>query len=157
MQVVEYKAGEVIISEGEEGKTAFFIQSGAVEVIVGTDAKAKVVGLLGVGEVFGEMSLLEPAPRSASVRATADTRCVVTSHDEFIVSMQENPEQAVEFMKTLVRRLRRMNELMARMDPQKRRWHEMLLDWQSTIESSDSGISEEEKKNYYSAMYQAMI
>ncbi len=159
MQNVKFSAGETILSEGEEGNTAFLIIEGSVEVIVGTGAKAKRVGALDAGDVFGEMSLLEPAPRSATIVALSDTECIVTSYDEFIASMQDNPERAVEFMKTLVRRLRYMNELMASIGPQKRRFYDVIKDWQNSIEEADSDekseikLSEDEKTRYYSRVY----
>ncbi len=116
MQTVKFNAGDVILSEGQEGDTAFFINVGSVEVTVGTGARTKNLGTLGPGDVFGEMSLIEPGPRSATVKALADTECLATTYDEFIASDQANTG-AVAFMKTLVRRLRRMNERMARIDP----------------------------------------
>ena len=68
MRNVSFKAGDTIIAEGDEGDTAFFIVSGSVEVTVGQGAKAKAVGTLETGEVFGEMCLIEPGPRSATVK-----------------------------------------------------------------------------------------
>jgi len=106
MRTIKFNAGDTILSEGEVGDTAFLIVAGSVEVSIGQGAKAKNVGTLDAGEVFGEMSLIEPGPRSATVKAATDTECVVTSYDEFIASIQAHPERAVEFMKTLVRRLR---------------------------------------------------
>ena len=117
MQTVKFTAGDTILSEGEAGDTAFLIVTGSVEVSIGEGAKAKSVGTLDAGDVFGEMSLIEPGPRSATVKAVTPTECLVTTYDEFISSAQANPERAVEFMKTLVRRLRQMNERMARMNP----------------------------------------
>jgi CRP/FNR family cyclic AMP-dependent transcriptional regulator len=118
MKSVKYKPGETILTEGEDGDTAFLIINGSVEVSVGSEAKA--VGTLTAGEVFGEMSLIEPGPRSATVKAIGDTECIVTNYDEFIASMRDEPERAVEFMRTLVRRLRQMNERVATMNPAKR-------------------------------------
>jgi CRP/FNR family transcriptional regulator, cyclic AMP receptor protein len=137
MQTVKFKAGENILTEGDEGNTAFLILEGSVDVTIGKDAKAKTVGTLQAGEVFGELSLIEPGPRSATVTAVTDTTCVTTSYEEFISSIQENPERAVEFMKTLVRRLRQMNERMAEMSPGKRGLREMFRDWQKTFEPGD--------------------
>ena len=117
MQTVKFKAGETIISEGEAGDTAFLIVSGSVEVSVGQGAEVKSVATLAAGDVFGEMSLIDPGPRSATVKAVTATECLVTAYDEFIGSAQADPERAVEFMKTLVRRLRQMNERVARMSP----------------------------------------
>ena len=112
MENVAFKAGDTIICEGDEGDTAFFIVSGAVDVVVGHGANARTVGRLETGEVFGEMCLIEPGPRSATVRAACDTECLSASYQEFIASIEANPERAVGFMKTLVRRLRKMNELL---------------------------------------------
>ena len=120
MKTVNFKAGDTILSEGDDGRSAFLIVNGTVEVSVGKGSDAKIVGTFTNGEVFGEMSLIEPAPRSATVKAVTDTECIVTSYDEFITSLQDNPERAIEFMKTLVHRLRQMNERVASMNPAKR-------------------------------------
>jgi alkyl hydroperoxide reductase subunit AhpC/uncharacterized protein (DUF924 family)/CRP-like cAMP-binding protein len=117
MQTVKFTAGDTILSEGEAGDTAFLIVTGSVEVSIGGGAKTKSVGTLDAGDVFGEMSLIDPGPRSATVKAVTPTECLVTTYEDFISSAQANPERAIEFMKTLVRRLRQMNERMARMNP----------------------------------------
>jgi len=161
MKTVKFKAGDVILREGEEGNSAFLISAGSVEVIVGEGKKAKTVASLGEGEVFGEMSLLEPGPRSATIKAVTDTECVETSYDDFMASIQDNPEQAIQFMKTLVLRLRQMNEVMGKMDPQRRRMRDMLSDWQKSNEAAKiaeserwANLSQEEREaelNYLSA------
>ena len=117
MQTARFHAGDTVIAEGEAGDTAFLIVAGSVEVIIGAGAAAKSLGVLGPGDVFGEMSLIEPGPRSASVRALTDAECFVTDYDAFVNSTQADPERAVQLMKTLVRRLRQTNERMARIDP----------------------------------------
>jgi len=119
MQAVMYKAGKTIIAEGEEGHVAFFIVTGSVEVFIGQGARARTIGTLGIGEVFGEMSLIDPGPRSATVRAVTDVECLVTSYEDFIAAIEDNPGRAVGFMKTLVRRLRQMNELIECTSPKK--------------------------------------
>jgi CRP/FNR family transcriptional regulator, cyclic AMP receptor protein len=139
MQKVAFKAGETIMREGDEGDTAFFIVSGAVDVAVGRGDKANFVGRLEMGEVFGEMSLIEPGPRSATVTAACDTECLATSYQEFIAAIQENPERAVGFMKTLVRRLRKMNELLESASPEGRGFRAMLLECQPHGGSPEAG------------------
>ena len=133
MNAVAFKAGDTIISEGDDGDTAFFIVSGSVEVVIGQGAKARTVGTLKEGEVFGEMCLIEPGPRSATIRATTDVECLATSYEDFIATIEDNPERAVGFMKTLVRRLRQMNELMENADPGKRGLRAMVHDWQKSV------------------------
>jgi len=112
MQTVAFKAGDTIISEGDEGDSAFFIVAGTVEVLIGKGAKARVVGTLTTGEVFGEMCLIDPGPRSATVKAVDDVECRAATYGEFIEAIELHPERTVGFMKTLVRRLRQMNELL---------------------------------------------
>jgi CRP-like cAMP-binding protein len=67
--VKEAAAGEVVIREGDVGDSMFIIASGVLEVLVGTDGGEVVVGTLGEGEFFGELSLIDKEPRSATVRA----------------------------------------------------------------------------------------
>ena len=136
MHAVSFKAGDAILSEGAEGKTAYLIVSGSVEVSVGRGSMAKVLATIGAGEVFGEMCLIEPGPRSATVKAVTDTECIATSYDEFITAIQKDPQQAVQFMQTLVRRLRRMNERIASLDTGKRGLLDMFRDWQRTLPPS---------------------
>src|ERR1700748_3079685 len=111
MQKVAFKAGETIIREGEEGDTAFFIVSGMVNVAVGSGDKIRTVGRLETGEVFGEMSLIDPGPRSATVTAAGDTECLAATYQDFVAAIEENPERAVGFMETLGRGVRKSNEL----------------------------------------------
>jgi len=113
MQTVNFGAGDTIISEGDDGNTAFLITSGSVEVSVGQDARTKTVGKLGVGEVFGEMCLIEPGLRSATVKAVTNAECLVLSYDDFIPEMQRDPQRSITFMKCLVRRLRETNNLLS--------------------------------------------
>jgi CRP/FNR family transcriptional regulator, cyclic AMP receptor protein len=137
MQNVAFKAGDVIIREGDEGDTAFFIVSGAVDVAVGR-TNPKIVGRLQTGEVFGEMSLIEPGPRSATVTACCDTECLAASYQDFISAIEENPERAVGFMKTLVRRLRKMNELLESANPDGQGFRAMLLECQPSPGSPEA-------------------
>ena len=131
MQTVVFKAGDVIIREGEEGDAAYFIVSGSVEVLIGEGGRR--VGALGAGEVFGEMCLIEPGPRSATVRALNDTECLAASYEEFNATIEDYPERAVAFMKTLVRRLRQMNELMEKIDPNRRGLRAFVRECQKAI------------------------
>ena len=134
MKSVKFKLGDTILTEGEDGDSAFLVVDGSVEVSVGAGSQAKAVGTVSAGEVFGEMSLIEPGPRSATVRALTDTECIVTNYDEFVTSLQNNPERAVEFMQTLVRRLRHMNERVASMHPAKRGLRALFQDVENSLD-----------------------
>ncbi|NKB51064.1 MAG: cyclic nucleotide-binding domain-containing protein [Rhizobiaceae bacterium] len=157
MEIVVFKEGDTIISEGDEGETAFLIVYGEVEVFKGVGSKCKSMAQLSAGEIFGEMSLLDPGPRSATVKALAQTKCLATSYDDFISSFQNNPEQAAMFMKTLVRRLRQMNDMIISLDPKKRSFRDMIGDWQRTIAFSDDiELTDEEKEQNLTRMQSQM-
>ena len=113
MERVEHQAGDFILREGEEGNTAFLIVSGIVEVSVGRDAGSRTLRTLVAGDVFGEMCLLEPGLRSATVKAVSNAECIVISYDEFIPSMHKDPERALLFARSLVRRLREISNLLS--------------------------------------------
>jgi CRP-like cAMP-binding protein len=118
MQAITFKAGDTIVREGDEGHTGFLITTGSVEVLVGEVGRR--VGTLEAGEVFGEMCLIDSGPRSATVRALTDVECLETSYQEFLKSIEERPDQAPAFMKTLVQRLRQTNQLIEAIDPNRR-------------------------------------
>ena len=100
--------------------------------------RSQTVGRLETGEVFGEMSLIDPGPRSATVTAACDTECLAASYQDFVAAIEENPERAVGFMKTLVRRLRKMNELLEHGSPDGHGLREMLLDCQPSADSAEA-------------------
>ena len=122
--------------EGDDGDTAFFIVTGSVEVSIGQGAGARTVGVLIAGEAFGEMCLIEPGPRSATVKATTDVECLATSYEEFIGAIEDHPDRAAAFMKALVRRLRQMNEMMESVGAHPRRLRGMFRDWRKSVASS---------------------
>jgi CRP-like cAMP-binding protein len=116
--------------------------------VVGTGAKAKAVATIGAGDVFGEVSLLDPGPRSATVRALTQVECAVTSYDDFVNAIQEDPEKAVAFMRTLVRRLRHTNDLLLKMDPKRRGFRELLADMQTAVSLSGADMGQQDWYDY---------
>ncbi|WP_421726017.1 Crp/Fnr family transcriptional regulator [Bauldia sp.] len=152
MKTVSFKAGDAILKEGDEGDTAYLIIDGSVEITIGEGSKAQAVGQLGTGDAFGEMCLLEPGRRSATVTALADTTCATTSYDEFMDSIHNDPERAVQFMRTLIRRLRTMNEMMESMGQRRRGIRGFFDDWQKSLQEAEAGLSDEEKLRRREAM-----
>lgn len=70
---VQFRAGEVIFRQGYPGDHAYIIQSGEVEIYhEEPDGSVQQLALLGAGEMFGELALMDDAPRSASARAKTD-------------------------------------------------------------------------------------
>ncbi len=68
-----HKAGEIIFEEGSHGSAVYILSSGKVEISKIVQGKKLVLGALGPGDMFGEMSYLDPAPRSATAIVLEDT------------------------------------------------------------------------------------
>ena len=79
-----FAAGEEIFRIGDRGRHAYFIESGGVEVSTPKDGETLVIAELGVGEIFGEMSMIDDAPRSATVTAKVDTEVIEIQRSRFI-------------------------------------------------------------------------
>ena len=87
-----FAAGEVVFKIGESGRNAYFIEAGIVEIIVPIDGTETVVAEMGKGEIFGEMSMIDDAPRSATVRAKEDLDVIVIRRSHFIRPLESaNP------------------------------------------------------------------
>lgn len=83
-----FKAGEEIFRLGEAGHDAYIVQSGAVEVTAPQNGQKRVLARLERGEIFGEMSMIDDAPRSATVTAVEDTELVVIHRSRFMQPMR---------------------------------------------------------------------
>jgi len=105
-RVRTFAAGEMIVEEGDETGSMFIINEGSVEVLKGTT----VVDEMGVGTFFGEMSILENHPRSASIRAKEAVSCVSIRRIDFAGLLQRRPHIAVEMLPELAKRLREARE-----------------------------------------------
>jgi CRP-like cAMP-binding protein len=101
-RVVEVPAGTTLTRAGESGEEFFFILDGSASVDVTRRKRVK----LGPGEFFGEMSLLDGEPRSATVRAESDMRLLVILRRNFQTLLSEVPELTRTILIVLSRRLR---------------------------------------------------
>lgn len=105
-RVREFAPGQVLMEEGGGGVGVFHILEGEVEVSRG----GKAIAILGPGDVLGEMAILDDSPRSATATATAPTRCLAIVRWDFLASLKQEPEIAVELVRALSARLRKMDE-----------------------------------------------
>jgi CRP/FNR family cyclic AMP-dependent transcriptional regulator len=103
-----YPKGSVILFEDDPGDSLFIVRDGRVKVVlVGEDGREVILGVLGPGEHFGELSLIDEQPRSAHVIAMEDTNVLVLRSDDFRRRVEANPAVAWVLMQELSRRLRR--------------------------------------------------
>jgi CRP-like cAMP-binding protein len=107
-----YDAGAVVFQEGDVGDRLFVILTGTMHVYVEREGKTITYALMRAGECFGEMALIEDAPRSATIRAEAPAHCLTLSKQDFLHLIQRHPQIALTIMKSLCQRLRHTNELL---------------------------------------------
>src|SRR5262249_36604523 len=96
------KAGEIIFREGDSAKELFVIESGNVEIYLGN----RVLGTLAPNSIFGEMALIDSAPRSATAVAATDVNLVPMGEQQFLFMVSQTPYFALNVMRVLARRLR---------------------------------------------------
>lgn len=97
-----FKEGATVTVEGEPGVGFFVITEGSAEVSVGGERR----GSLGPGDSFGETALIDEGPRSATIVAATDLRCLALSAWDFRPFVEEHPPVAWALLRTLVQRLR---------------------------------------------------
>lgn len=101
-----YDAEAKIFLAGEQGSEMFIVRSGKVAIKAG----GMIVENVGPGGVFGEMSLIDGSPRSATAIAAEPSEIAVVSKDGFRGLVQKSPEFALTVMQIMARRIRRTNE-----------------------------------------------
>jgi CRP-like cAMP-binding protein len=107
-----YKDGEVICREGDAANGMYVIQSGKVEVIKKTTVGVVTLSTLNAGDFFGEMSLFDHQPRSATVKTVGDAIILKIDKKEFFSRASEDPSFAFNILEGMVKRIRSLdNEL----------------------------------------------
>lgn len=116
MDVMKFKAGQVIIREGELGDLFYVITEGRVEVII-RDASGSDVVLheAGPGEFFGELSMLTSEPRTARIHALEDVTTLVLERDEFFEFLRNHSHAAIDVLIELGGRLRDNDRILRNM------------------------------------------
>jgi CRP/FNR family cyclic AMP-dependent transcriptional regulator len=103
-----YPKGSVILFEDDPGDALFVVRTGRVKVVlVAEDGREVILGILGVGEHFGELSLIDDQPRSAHVIAMEESTLLVLRREDFRRRVEANPSVAWSLLLELSRRLRR--------------------------------------------------
>jgi len=106
-----YPKGSVILFEDDPGDSLFVVRDGRVKVVlIGEDGREVILGVLGVGEYFGELSLIDDRPRSAHVIAMEDSNLLVLRREDFRKRVESSPSVAWSLLTELSRRLRRADD-----------------------------------------------
>jgi CRP-like cAMP-binding protein len=111
--MIDCKAGDFIFREEDLGTEMYIIQHGQVEVLKRqANGEERQLAILSQGDFFGEMSILEDLPRTASVRALEDCKLVQINGSTFDQMLRKNAEIAVRMMRKLSRRLRETDAML---------------------------------------------
>jgi CRP/FNR family transcriptional regulator, cyclic AMP receptor protein len=106
MEELSFPAKYSIFTQGQEGRSLYIVVSGQVRVHIGNQELAQ----LGPGTCFGEMSLFDAEPRSASVTSLAPSECLVLTQQQLYEAIEETPGIAVNIIRLLSRRIRELNQ-----------------------------------------------
>ena len=131
-----YEAGDIIIQENDLGETAYVITQGQVEVTKALQGQKVHLAYLEAGETFGEMSMIDEKPRSATVTAVTETLVSEIRRDDFFESFQTDPKVALQLLKVLFERLREADARildLQKAEPQRALVPEVLTLGQPTI------------------------
>jgi flavin-dependent dehydrogenase len=110
-----YRAGEIMVRQGDVGECMYVIQEGKVEVIKEQEGKEIRLAELGEGDFFGEMALFEKDVRSATVRPLGDVRVLTIDRKMFLRKIHEDPSLVFMVMERMSRRLRALDEELIRL------------------------------------------
>jgi CRP/FNR family transcriptional regulator, cyclic AMP receptor protein len=102
---ITYEAGQILFHQGDVGDAAYIIVEGSASVLVETGGGEIEVATLGRNDFVGEIAILCDVPRTATVKATAQTVTLRITKDLFFRLVAEFPEMSVEIMRELASRL----------------------------------------------------
>lgn len=102
---VEYSPNEIIFCEFEPGTEFFFIQSGKVKIVKVLNNREKTLDVMTAGDVFGEMSILEHEPRSATAIAVDHVKLLKFHRDNFDSLLEGNPQLAYKLLLIFSKRI----------------------------------------------------
>jgi CRP/FNR family cyclic AMP-dependent transcriptional regulator len=114
MNPVAFARGDVLFHEGDPGDRLFVIRSGKIKLgRRSSDGRENLLSIQGPGEMFGELSLFDPGPRTATATVVADAQLVELAHTDLVAWLEQHPTVAKHLLKALAHRLRRTNEALA--------------------------------------------
>ena len=105
--IIHIEAGKRLFAEGDEGSLMFVLTDGKAEVIVNN----RVVETLQHGNIVGEMGIVSPGPRSATVLAKTDCQFVAIDEKRFLYLVQQTPFFATQVMRVMAERVRATNQI----------------------------------------------
>ena len=111
MDQVRISKGSILFSEGDVGEHLYVILEGKLKLGTSSgDGRENLLSILGPGEMFGELSLFDPGPRTSTATAVTDCRLLSLGHQQAIPWITAHPQVSLELLARMAQRLRRTNE-----------------------------------------------
>ncbi|MGC8766430.1 MAG: Crp/Fnr family transcriptional regulator [Brevinematia bacterium] len=120
---VKFKEGSIIFCEFEPGGEMYIIKEGKVRISKIQNQKEKIIDIIGPGEMFGEMALIDNERRTATIIAETDVTLIRVDRDNFEMLAKTNPQWAIKLLKIFSRRIydaKRKLRILSIKDPDKR-------------------------------------
>ena len=114
MAEVKLSRGEHLFNEGEDGDALYVVLEGKMKLTrAASDGRENLLSVIGPGEMFGELSLFDPRPRTSSASAVTDAVLASLKHEALMPWLRERPDVSLDMLRALAQRLRRANDVMA--------------------------------------------
>ena len=114
MVALKLNKGQVLFKEGQDGDRLYVVVHGKIKLgTTSADGRENLLSILGPGEMFGELSLFDPEPRTSTATAVTDAKLVSLAHEAVIGLVTTNPQTSLELLRRLAQRLRKSNEILA--------------------------------------------
>jgi len=114
MTGLKLSRGQVLFKEGDAGDRLFVVVDGKLKLgTTSNDGRENLLSILGPGDMFGELSLFDPGPRTATATAVVDSRLLALANDQVIGWVKEHPQVSLQLLGRLAQRLRKANDVLS--------------------------------------------
>jgi len=114
MSGVKLSRGQTLFKEGDAGDRLFVVVDGKLKLgTTAKDGRENLLSILGPGDMFGELSLFDPGPRTATATAVVDSKLLALANDQVIGWVKEHPQVSLQLLGRLAQRLRKANDVLS--------------------------------------------
>ena len=114
MSAVKVAKGQILFKEGDAGDRVFVVVEGKLKLGTSSgDGRENLLSILGPGDMFGELSLFDPGPRTATATAVVDSRLLALANDQVIGWVTAHPQVSLQLLGRLAQRLRKANDVLS--------------------------------------------